>query len=145
MNVHLKNEIRHLKYIIYFFLSCNGNFTVDEFRVSVTVWMCTWLKFIGTSRIFVSPCWSRNNDIGRRTETAARSLTTIVMYCPPQIYWHLCLVAFAAPHGARRPLQMRVIRAEITRRSFSRADISRCGIISDHSRSITDIRFLAMQ
>jgi len=36
--------------------------------------ICMRLKFIDRSRVFVNPCWSWNNDIGRRTE-AARTLS----------------------------------------------------------------------
>lgn len=140
--VHLKNIKTFGAYNILL-LGWQSISRSTNLALNVAVQICTRLKFIGTSRVFVNLCWSRNNDIGRRTEAAARSLTTVVMYCPPQIYWHLCLVAFAEPHGARRPLQMRVIRAEITRQSFSRTDISQFGIISDHGRSIADIRFLA--
>jgi len=88
--------------------------------------ICTRLKFIGVPRVLVnSPLTTGITMSEGERKCYARSLTTIVMYCLSQIYWHLCLVAFAVPRGAPRPLQMRVIRTEITRRSFSRAYTSR--------------------
>ena len=56
----------------------------------------------------------------------ARSLTTIVMYCLSQIYWHLCLVAFGCTSRCTATAADACnSHRDYSRRSFSRAYTSR--------------------